>query len=78
MIAKVNGRTRYFAHLENFRLVSRRQGHYSVQRGGVTYHITGGRNAGGSPRDWFVECAEWNRPIFCNSLMDSLNMLDNM
>jgi len=50
-----------------------------VDRYGTNYTIEGGRHAGGKSRgDWFVDGAEWSKPIVCESLIDSLRMLDGM
>jgi len=74
---KVNGRSYFPDHLSDFKTVSR--GKYSVDRYGMSYTIEGGRHAGGKSRgDWFVECAEWAKPIVCDSLIDAIRMLDGM
>jgi len=73
----VNGRSYFPDHLTGFKMVS--PGKYTVDRYGTNYTIEGGRHAGGKSRgDWFVDGAEWSKPIVCESLIDSLRMLDGM
>lgn len=76
MLTKINGRLKSFDHLENFSKVSRST--YVVYRNGIKYRIEGGKHAGGTKREWFVDSAEWTKAIFCTSLVDALTMLDRM
>ncbi len=73
---RVNGRTHFYSHLSNLKRVSRSQ--WTVERHGVEYHIEGGKHAGGTRRDWFVDGGNFNGPIHCTSLVDSLNLLETM
>lgn len=76
MLFKVNGRTRYFDNLNGLEKVS--PSTYIVYRHEVKYRIEGGKHAGGTKNEWFVDTAEWSNPIFCTSLMDALNLLEKM
>jgi hypothetical protein len=73
---KVNGRTKYFDHLQDLVQVSSYE--YTVRRNGVLYTIYGGKHSGGRRNEWYVETKEWNKPIQTESLVDSLTMLDTM
>ncbi len=75
---EVNGRNYYFSHLANFKKVG--AGRYSVEyiNTGQVFTIEGGKALGGACYDWFVETAEWNKPIYCSSVVDALNMLEKM
>ncbi len=74
---KVNGRTRYFNRLTSIAKVG--PGRWDAVRNGTTYRIEGGKGCGGSRRDWFVDChGQWPKCIVCTSLMDALNLLENM
>ena len=73
----VHGRRKYYDHLTDFRKVSKSR--YTVKRNGVEYQIEGGRHAGGTSREWWVDTAEWNgKPIDCTSLVDALQLIDRM
>lgn len=76
MLVKVNGILRFFDHLENFQKISLST--YIVYRNDVEYRIEGGKHAGGTRREWFVDSANWTKAIFCTSLMDALRMIDRM
>ena len=74
---KVNGRAYFPDHLSDFKTISR--GKYSVDRYGTRYTIEGGRHLGGKSRgEWFVEGAEWAKPIVCDSLIDAIRLLDGI
>lgn len=73
---KINGRKRYYDHLMNFVKVDKST--YTVERHTITYTIWGGRQAGGSRYDWFVEGPDWKGAIPCDSILDALHMLDTM
>lgn len=72
----VNGRVYFVEHLTDFTKVARNK--YTVVRNSTVYTIEGGRHAGGTSREWFVECSEWNGPIVCTSIVDAIKMLDRM
>ena len=76
MLIRVNGRSKYFDHLSDFRRVG--PGKYTVQHHGVEFQIEGGKHAGGSRNQWFVDTAEWTKPIYTTSVMDSLDLLEKM
>jgi hypothetical protein len=76
MLMKVNGRTKYFDHLQDLVQVSRYE--WTVKRNDTVYTIYGGKHAGGRRNEWYVETQEWNKPIQTESLVDSLTMLDTM
>jgi hypothetical protein len=78
MLLKINGRTRFFEHIES--VTMDRRGHYTVKsvKGTRTHHVEGGRAAGGSPRDWFLDGDHLNKSIRCTSLMDALRIINNL
>jgi hypothetical protein len=76
MLIKVNGRTKFFTHLQDLVQVSRYE--WTVKRSDVTYTIFGGKHSGGRRNEWYVETQSWNKPIQTTSLVDSLNLLDTM
>lgn len=73
---KVNGRLRFFDHVEALRRVSKSR--WVATRHGVEYQIEGGKHAGGTSRDWWVDGANWSGSIDCTSLMDAMRLLDTM
>ena len=75
MLLKINGRHRFFN--KDIVLTKDRPGRWSGTVGGCVFDIVGGRKAGGSSREWFVDCPEyWTGSIFATSLVDCLNLLD--
>jgi hypothetical protein len=76
MRAKVNGRTKYFDHLQDLVKVSSYE--WTVKRNDVVYTIWGGKRSGGRRDEWYVENKDWNGPIQTKGLVDSLTMLDGM
>jgi hypothetical protein len=76
MLLDVNGRSRYFEHLSNLERVTRST--WTVERAGRVYRIEGGKHAGGTRREWFVDGGGFTGSINCTSLMDALRMLDTM
>lgn len=55
MLIKINGRLQYFSS-DRIRAIKRvSRGEYRLESTIGTYRIVGGRHAGGSPRDWFLE-----------------------
>jgi hypothetical protein len=73
---KVNGRIRFYDHLVNFKRVNRST--WTVERNGQTYRIEGGRHAGGTSREWFLDGGSFNGSILCTSLVDALRLLETM
>lgn len=78
-LCKINGRTRYFSRVQEVRKL--RPGHYVVVACFGVFHVEGGRPAGGTSRDWFLEQANgtsiYTRAIPCTSLMDALHIIEN-
>ena len=72
----VNGRRRYFNRIR--RLTRTGKGRYAVTTTIGDFTVEGGRTLGGSRRDWFLERAEWTKPVDCTSLMDALRCIDTM
>jgi len=72
----VSGRRVYTTHLSNFQ----KPGPYTwtVERYGNTFTIEGGKRAGGTSRDWFVDSPTFNGSIACTSLVDAIRMIDEM
>jgi hypothetical protein len=77
---KVNGRTKYYDHLKNLKRVPGTKSRWTVEHKGtgLTYHIEGGKHAGGRRDEWFVDGGDINGTINTSSLVDSLNLLENM
>ena len=71
----VNGRKYFYSRIQNVRRVC---GTYYVDTFHGGYTIWGGKAAGGSSRDWFVEGEHIKDYIVCNSVVDALTMLDSM
>jgi hypothetical protein len=72
----INGRTRYYKRIRALNKV--RKGHYAVSTTTGQFTIEGGRHAGGTRTEWFLECQEWNKPIVCKSILDALTVIDTM
>lgn len=80
-LMKVNGRLKFYDRLRNLKRVPGTKSRWTVERHGfdvVVYHIEGGRHAGGRRNEWLVEGGSFNGPIYTTSLVDSLNLLENM
>lgn len=76
MLVKVNGRLRFFSRLSELRDLG--GGKYIIVRHDVEYRVEGGKRAGGTRRDWFVDAPGWAKSIVCTSLMDAARMIDGM
>lgn len=79
-LLKINGRLKFYHRVEDVRSV--RPGHYAVQTSYGVFHVEGGRPAGGSSRDWFVEAADGSgvfggKHLNATSLVDALHLLEN-
>jgi hypothetical protein len=72
----VNGRRFYFQRLANLKRVSRSR--WTVERNGLVFQIEGGRHAGGTRRDWFLDGPLFTGSIDCTSLVDALRLLEGM
>lgn len=74
---KINGRPYWFQHIS---AVTRKDKHiYEVStpaRG--TFTVEGGRHAGSTRRDWFVDSPLWSGSISCTSLVDACRLIDGM
>lgn len=73
---KRNGRTRYFNRITS--VTKTGTATWIAVRNGVEYRIEGGKKAGGSARDWFLDAPGWIKSINCTSLVDALNVVENM
>jgi hypothetical protein len=76
-LVTINGRRRYFNRVSAVRLTAPGRYEVTTEHHG-TFTVEGGRKAGGSRRDWFLESASWNRPIQCSSLMDAVRVIETM
>lgn len=74
MLTKINGRLKFYSRISS--VIKTRPGHYDVVMGGRTYHVEGGKPAGGSSRDWFVD-GFGSKGIPCTSLLDALHIIEN-
>ena len=75
MLMKINGRTRFFNR--DIVLTKERPGHWSGTVSGSAFEIVGGRQSGGTSREWFVDCPDfWSGSIFGTSLIACLKLLD--
>jgi len=73
---RVNGRVRYFNHVSNLRRVGKSQ--WTIERHGVEFRVEGGRHAGGTSRQWYLDGGFLYSTIRCTSLMAALRMLEEM
>jgi hypothetical protein len=71
----INGRKRFFSRITAVRRIKNA---YHVDTFHGAYTVDGGKGAGGSRRDWFVQGEHINPAIGCTSVMDALKLLDNM
>lgn len=78
-ILKINGRSKFYSRITEVRKL--RPGHYVVVASFGTFHVEGGKPAGGTSRDWFLDQADgtniYTRTIRCTSLCDALAIIDN-
>jgi hypothetical protein len=76
-VAQVNGRRIYVKRITAITKIGKAQW-YVVDRNEKTYHIEGGKQAGGSSRDWFLDSPEWQgKAIVCSSFCDAINLIEN-
>lgn len=66
----------WFKRIAKFERISR-AAYRVTMTNGLVFRIEGGRHAGGSSRDWFVDSDRWNGSIHCTSIADALRMLEN-
>jgi hypothetical protein len=69
---KINGRNILVPETLTFH--SLRAGQYLVKFNGRTHYIVGGKNAGGTAREWTVDNLG-NQPIVATSVRDALNLI---
>lgn len=73
---KVNGRHVRIAHRIT-RIERDRNEWVGETWNGDKFRIFGGRKAGGTIRDWFLQFADWT-PIDCTSAVDAINLIETM
>ncbi len=73
---RINRRLYFFDRLTNLKQVSKSR--WTVERRGVEYRIEGGRHAGGTSREWWLDGPQFNGSIDCTSLVDALRVLETM
>ena len=74
---KINGRNYWFDKIEKIERVGKSK--WLAVRYGVEYRIEGGRHAGGSRNEWFLDQREmFSNSINCTSLIDALKLIENM
>lgn len=72
---KVNGRNVYVNRITE--ITQTRKGHFEGIAYGSTFKIEGGKAAGGTSRDWFVEWDQgWNGSINATSLVDAIKLIE--
>lgn len=69
---KINGRPVLVPETLTFRAL--RAGQYVVEFNGREHYIVGGKNAGGTAREWTVDNLG-NQPIVATSVRDALNLI---
>lgn len=78
----VNGRVRYFDRITDLKRAGRAAWTVVHKGTGGTYRIEGGRHAGGTRRDWFLDgpftATGTGQSIHCTSLTDALRVLENL
>jgi hypothetical protein len=74
---KIGRRTYYFDRIAEIARAG--VGKYAVtMKSGATWIIEGGRAAGGTARDWYVDSSEGGKTMRATSLVDGLRLLDGM
>ena len=73
----VNGRKVYVTQINEFKQT--RPGHFEGVANGTLFHIEGGRAAGGSPRDWFLDWGDILPAGYrCTSLVDAIKAIETV
>lgn len=72
---KVNGRKVYVSRIEEFKQT--RPGHFEGVANETPFHIEGGRAAGGTSRDWFLDWGRLLPNMRCTSLVNAINMIES-
>lgn len=74
LLIKINGRHRFYENLDSIKKVS--PSTFTVVRGGWSYTVFGGKAAGGSSREWYVE-GFGDKAIWTHSLLASLDLINS-
>lgn len=75
-IFKINGRSHYLNRIVHIHKV----GHATWRGttiGGISFAIEGGKAAGGSARDWFLDIDGNTKAIICTSFVDAIKCINN-
>ena len=77
MLIKINGRLQHFSR--EITLNKDRPGHWSGTVNGHVFKVEGGKAAGGTRRDWFVESGDFfgGNTLHADSLVECLKLLDS-
>lgn len=75
MLIKINGRTKSVP--EGFKFRKLKDGQFLVEWNHRRHYIIGGKSAGGSSREWFVDGFGGEKSIAATSLMDCINLIIN-
>lgn len=78
MLVKINGRLKCFNRVSAVTRASAST--YRVEASHGTFEVVGGRQAGGTSREWFVYHAKYfpKGPLDCTSLVEACKLIDNM
>ena len=76
MLIKVNGRIEFTERVSSVRKV--RKGIYEAISNNQTYLIEGGRELGGTSRDWFMSGPGFVKHVNCTSVADAIRVLEGM
>ncbi len=71
---EVNGRRVYVRRVTEFRQI--KPGRFEGVASGTRFEIEGGRQAGGSSRDWFLDWAPIGGTLYCTSLVDAIKQIE--
>lgn len=78
-LIKINGRLQFFRRIET---VTGSRGKFAVKAAHGEFRVEGGKRAGGTRRDWFLDWSldgeDFCKSIHCTSLMDALRVIDGM
>lgn len=79
-VFKINGRAKYFNRITQLTQVNATKV-AGVTVAGVRFWVEGGKKAGGTARDWFLDVEGWEsgtgcKSICCTSLVDALNCIN--
>lgn len=73
---RINGKQYFF---DRIRFINELNNHMwgGQTLSGVSFKVEGGKKAGGSARDWFLDVEGWKGSIHCTSLVDALRTINN-